>query len=396
MSENTQPEESEDMRAAPATVAQDSLTRATNESPPPAPKAKGRAVALFALLVAGIAVAGVGYEYWRGVLRDTRVDTVAGSVRKTRETAGQALRLGRETAAQLDSMALEQARHRQALDEARGALAEAVANTRHRAPPDARLWRLAEAEYLLRIAGHRLAMERDASAARALLMRADETLAELGDFAFHEVRALLAEDIAALAVYRGADVQGVFLRLEAMRESLGDLPLRLPEYVAAPPKASHQPDEEEAAASLWDALVARLGELVRFRRHDPRGMRPLLPPTQADYLEQHLRLSVDRAQLAALRREQALFDASLATMAEWLDAHLDPDNHSVRHLRAEIAALREAQLAAPLVDVSRPLRRFMELRRDFPQPDGEADNRPESQASTKAKAPADGARAGDS
>ena len=399
MPEQTEPAEpSGEDATASAAPEQERPADSADEGASPPPKAKGRAgtkgrgVAFFALLVAAIAVAGVGYQHWLGTLRDARVDDLDSALRQTREMAGVAQGLGRQNerlAAQLAGVEEEQARQRQALGEARSALAEAIASARDRAPADARQWRLAEVEYLLRITGHRLVMERDAATARALLMLADDILAELDDFAFHEVRALLAEDVAALAAYRGADVQGVSLRLEAMRGSLNDLPLRLPEYADAP-EGGAEPDEETSAGlSAWDALVARIGGLVRFRRHDPGTLRPLLPPTQADYLEQHLRLAVDRAQLAALRRTQAVFDSSLATMAEWLDAYLDPNHDLVRHLGVEIAALREVELTKRLPDVSRPLRRFMELRRDVPQPARGADKPAESQALPDATAPAE-------
>ena len=57
-------------------------------------------------------------------------------------------------------------------------LAEAV----NQGPPSEREWKLAEVEYLLRIANHRILMERDVVAARDLLSAADAVLNDLDDF----------------------------------------------------------------------------------------------------------------------------------------------------------------------------------------------------------------------
>lgn len=343
------------------------------DPPAPAPRrSPRRSVAWLVLLVAGVAVLSLGYYAWRGV--DAELEAaqaeLAGLREMGRRVEGQGDELGEEMARLGDRLDVVEANDRQLSASLRG-LRGAVADAATARPASAAQWRVAEAEYLLRVANHRLLMERDAAATRRLLGLADDILAELDDLAFHEVRALLAEDMAALAAYQGADVQGVFLRLEALRSALPDLPLRLPEFAASavqsPPADEHAapsagPASASAPASMWDALVARLGALVRFRRQDVPAPRPLLPPSQAGYLEQHLLLSIDRAQLGALRREQAVFDASLGKLAEWVEAYLAPNHGAVRRFDAEIAALRQVALAADPPDLSRPLRRLIALR----------------------------------
>lgn len=328
----------------------------------------GRGVAYLALLLALAGGAVASYQYWLGMTRDERMAALADELVEVGRAARRADASARQTAqlrTELARVRQEQERQELAIEETRGSLAETVTAARERQPPGPLQWRIAELEHLLRGANQRLVLERDVPGARRLLESADEVLAALDDFALHEVRALVAEDMAALAAYRGADLQGVFLRLEALRDGLRDLPLRLPEFTRAN-QASSQPvaSDENTKQSLFGAVLARLKGLVRVRRHDGAALRPLLPPEQAEYLEQHLLLALDRAQLAVLRRHQAVFDASLATADEWLADYLDTEHDAVRRLRAEFAELRQVDLAGAPPDLSRPLARLRQLRRN--------------------------------
>ena len=332
---------------------------------PGLPGRAGRGLAFLALSASLAAAALAGYGYWRTVQDDAadRLRQLEAELAEIeRRTSAHGVALDADLARIDEALATQQA----ALSEARAALAAAVAEQRDQTPPSAREWKLAEVDYLLRIANHRLLMERDAAGARHLLTRADEILAEQDDFSLHEVRALLAVELASLRAFKGTDGQGVFLRLEALKGLLNQLPLRLPEYIA-----SHQDDEADpplpdAQASLFDALLDRLEGLVRFRRHPGEPLRPLLQPEQADYLEQHLRLALDRAQLAVLRRDQAIFEASLTAAKDWLHRFIDPRNAVATAAGRELDALLTVELAPPLPDISASLNRLRELRRIRP------------------------------
>lgn len=325
------------------------------------------------MLVSLGAVGVAGYLYWRSTENDLaatlalRIDDVH------RRLSAKAGVLAAELASVQDQLARtsnQNAHLRENLAEARSALADSVAAVVNQAPPSAREWQLAEVEYLLRIANHRLLMESDAAGARQLLMLADDILRQLDTFALHEVRALLAGEMAALQGFDGVDVQGVFLRLEAIKGAFGGLPLRLPEYIQAnaEPVKAHEPPTDEDATML-ESLTRRLNGLVRFRQHEGAPpLRPLLPPDQAEYLEQHLRLALDRAQLAALRGDEAIFQASLTSAREWLGEFLNANHETVAHLTAELDALLDIELVATPPDISQSLARLRELRRTQPMP----------------------------
>ena len=238
-----------------------------------------------------------------------------------------------------------------------------MAEQRREAPPDARDWRLAEVEYLLRVANNRLLLERDAATAERLLGAADAILEELDDFALFEVRTLLAEERLALREAGTANTQTLFLRLEAVKDGLGALPARVPEYFGAAetdpaPTAS---EDETAAVSPWDAFLDRLSNLYEFRTREGIAPRPLLRPDEAVYLEFNLRLAFERAQLGALRNDQLLYRTSLDSADRWIEEHLDAESPAVRGLRGEVEALLRFDVDAAPPDISRSLARLREL-----------------------------------
>lgn len=327
------------------------------------PRRTGRILATFALLASLVAIAGTGYLLYLAWLDEpeARFEAAIGAYQADlanfhRATTVEVAALREELAGLGEELAAE----RQALAEARAAMSDAVAENMASAPPTPREWRLAEVEYLLTIANHRLLMQDDAKGAERLLALSDGVLADLDDYRFHEVRALLAEEQLALKTFDYADTQGVFLRLEAVKELLDHLPLRLPEYASEDADDVSAPDSREA--SLLDAFLDRLGGVVRFRQHDGEAIRPLLAPEQAEYLEQHLRLALDRAQLAVLRRDQEIFEISLRKARAWLDRFLDPSRTAVAQAMEELDGLRSIDLDVQPPDISRSLERFRELR----------------------------------
>ena len=348
-----------------------------DERPMAKPKS-GRALAALALLIALLAAAGAGYVYWQWwqAEREAAANDWQGALATALDETAQA-RTAADTARAELQQALGELRERdsevaQLLAEStrqREALAAALASQTGAAKTAPGTWRVAEAEYLLRIANHRLLMERDASGARHLLQLADDILREAEDFAFHDVRALLAEEITALAGFTDADVQGVFLRLEAIKGSLRQLPLRLPEYIAATSGESNEqtdaastPPAPPEPTSMWAALAQRLTGLVRFRQHQGGARRPLLPPKQADYLHMNLRLALERAQLAALRHDAEVFRVSLTEASEWLATFVDARGPAAINLAAELNDLLQTNLAGELPDISRSLARLRQLR----------------------------------
>ncbi|MDE0453081.1 MAG: uroporphyrinogen-III C-methyltransferase [Gammaproteobacteria bacterium] len=356
-------------------------------------KSRGFGTALVALLSL-VSLAAAGYLYWR-------VEGIAGSGGVAPRLADDIARLEREVAqargmAQSGSDALQEkiadltgalAENSASLEQVR---AELSAERRADGPPDPGAWRLAEVEYLLRIANNRLLMERDTRAADQMLAAADAILEELDDYALHEIRAILAEERMALANTKTANAESIFLTLEAMKDALGGLPLKQPEYFSATdatgasgsgstdapgrifreigstpePAADQEPEAPgEESESFGKALQDRFYGLFEFRTRDSIAPRPLIRPEEAIYLELNLRLALERAQLAMLRGDQTLFATSLSSARQWLDEYVDPENAAMQRIAQDLDRLADLDIEQSLPDISRSLSRLLELQR---------------------------------
>jgi uroporphyrin-3 C-methyltransferase len=330
---------------------------------PPRPARGGRWLALFAVLLALTALGGVGYLYYLTVYLDPRVgiDERFSALRSEQQAALSGQRRALEQTLEQEIAALR--RDVQAQQEARleseEALARSINEGMRLSPPSSREWKVAEVEYLLRIANHRLLMERDAVAAAKLLAAADEVLAGLDDYSLYPVRAQLAAERLALGNVEEIDVQGAFLRFEAIKATLNQLPLQLPQYLAER-RGQVEPD---AQRSFGQAFLDRLGSFVEFRRYPEGGLRPLLSPDQATYLEMNLRLMLERAQLAVLRGDAVLYEHSVAAALTWLDDYLDHQSAAVIEVRAELQSLQTLRLNRELPDISGSLANLRSLAR---------------------------------
>lgn len=338
------------------------------EEPVPAKPRSGRGLAALALFLALLACGGSGGIAWLWWQADRDAAQQQAALQEELASLRQQ-GVAREKASQEQINALREqlqarlAELQQAQAQLRNALASAASQAGER-PIQPGSGRTAEAEYLLRIANHRLLMERDPLGAQRLLSLADEILAQVDGFAYHDVRILLANELVALRDVRHVDVQGVFLRLQALRDAVGKLPLRLAEYTARGEDAASNAEAPANATepSLLDALLERLTGLVRFRRHDGEQVRPLLAPRQADYLELRLGLALDRAQLAALRFDEDVYRASLNDARGLLGRYVDTTRRQSNDVAAQLDELAELEIAAPLPDISASLARLVEIR----------------------------------
>ena len=322
-----------------------------SEPPPPKPpKARGRFMGFLGLLfgLAGLGAAGFLYYKLIYLAPEAALDARFNALEMDLATSRQALEaLSASQAESLREFAAEQRRARDASTEE---VLEAVNRVSAQAPPSRREWKVAELAYLLRIANHRVLMERDVSGALTLLKAADAILQELDDFALYQVRAQLADEILALENVESNDVQGLFLRLEAIKTEISAQGVKLPRFEKE--AVATEPATGDGEIGFLTALWEQIGGYMRFRRFDGESVRPLLAPEEEAYLELNLRLMRERAQSAALRREQVVYEQTLQTAADWISSYPDLESPCVARSLAELEALSNVVLDQQLPDVS--------------------------------------------
>lgn len=230
-------------------------------------------------------------------------------------------------------------------------------------------WKLAEAEYLLRFADQRVLLERNSSNAVALAQTADEILRQLNDADLHPVRRALSTEIGELRLAGDIDREGVYLRLTALAQQIEQLPLvqSLAENDDPWLLDEETPTETE---SVWakikrgaNRLLQKFSHHLRVRDHTQPVPAILAPDSQA-YLRQNMRLMVEQAQLAFLRDEAQIYQASLEKAEAWLDTHFPLTPRSVA-VRAEISELQNVTLTQSLptfAESTRLLKTYIEQR----------------------------------
>ncbi len=239
------------------------------------------------------------------------------------------------------------------LEALRNRLAE-LGRERSRDPED---WVLAEANYLITLAGQRLLVAGDVAAAERALLAADRRLAELARPDLTPVRKALRQDLEALRAVPEVDLTGMALSLGEAIASLDQLPLKgVVRHSTSAPGEGEETGATQPPARNWKSLLRDLWEELRglvVIRHEQVTDAALLAPERVDFLYQNLRLELEAARLAVLRRDTANLHRSLATAEGILQRFFDPASRAVQELEQRLAGMRQQELAPPLPDLSR-------------------------------------------
>lgn len=394
----TGPEDPRERDDAPAT-AQDGETAGPARAP------RGRGPALLALALALSAAAGAGWAAWQTwQLRDGRgdagervealaqrldrlgdsVQTLQGgdresgdAARRAGEEAGRALqeaRRAREAVGGVESRLEtlgdrtdELAREIAALQSGRSELAARVDGLAARLedrPDDAPLrdLALAQSEYLVRAAYRLLELEQDpARAARAMALAA-EGLEGLSAPGLTRAREAVARELEAIRAVEPVDRAGLAARLAALADRAGSLPLR-DQWDAGRLEAPERDagSGEAGGRGWWQATRDFMGEYFTVRRTDEAGT-TLPDPDTLGLTRELLRLELEQARLALLRREPALYRQSLDRAASLVDRYFAADAPAVRSARDSLSELREAEILPALPEHGAALEALAGLR----------------------------------
>ncbi|MBE0483776.1 MAG: uroporphyrinogen-III C-methyltransferase [Bacterioplanes sp.] len=231
-------------------------------------------------------------------------------------------------------------------------------------------WQLAEAEYLLRLANQRLQYEHDVRSALSLLQAADAIVLETRNPRFDSVRALLAEEMLRLTQLPHVDTLGALHRIQALQNQLRSLNWSLPNTLKQAPPVIH--DDVTDSAPWYQILLrnmqAVVSSMIRIQRHDETFQAPLSQEQQYQ-LQQTLFLMLEQAQVALLRKNDVLFQHSLARVTQWLDAYLlieDDNSRAIRHSLSELSNWTVTQETPDISASLQQLRRLQEQARQRP------------------------------
>jgi uroporphyrin-3 C-methyltransferase len=338
-------------------MSQDDLTTRTSDTPGmgapsnPAPARRstpparpgGGALAL-ALLLALVAIIGVGYVAWRQwqllhvnakALRATatleeRVNTLEHTLAGAASQGNllqQRLNDADQVNRSLRDELLSQDQRVRDLEEAVGKLSEKTLSGQ-----DA--MRLDETESLLRMGAARYSLFHDAQGAAEAFALASQTLAGVNDNAFNGVRQDIDAEHEALLKSQALDMQQLRDQVAQLRDGLPALPLKpLDEPVT------------QAAGGAWSRIWRALRSVVQIHRDNGAPV----DVADARIARELVALDLAQAQAALLAWDNQAAGAALQRADAGLGAQFDPNAPAVQQARQRIAALA-AQLkpAAPV------------------------------------------------
>lgn len=208
-------------------------------------------------------------------------------------------------------------------------------------------WKLAEAEYLIRLANQRLLLEADSSSAVTLLSSADDILNELEDPIVFATRKALAKDIQALKSINQFDLEGAYLQLNTLYDSVESLPQREPskEWQANTSKTLSENAEIENSSvnsfkSVLDSFWASIRSLVVIN-YNHKPIKALLPPAEYQQLITGLQLQLEVAQVALIKGEPAIYQQALSRVANATTEHFETQSNTVTTFLASLTALQQ-------------------------------------------------------
>jgi uroporphyrin-3 C-methyltransferase len=232
-------------------------------------------------------------------------------------------------------------------------------------------WRLAEAEYLLRLANQRILMENRAEGALALLRSTDTILKELDDVSLYPLRQSLASDISKLESVPNLDLEGTYLRVAALIERSKDLPTltleqqrQLPELIDNVITEQVDTETQQSITSGFAKAISKLESLIVIQRHD-QPVEPILSPDQGHYLRQNIQMLLEQAQLALLRQQQSVFTTSLSRAQSLLMQYFDRDNYTTSVLIQSLAELTTLNVSPTIPDISGSLKALQQHQKEM-------------------------------
>ena len=308
-------------------------------------------------LIAVILAAGLAALFWvdaRQRIGGTqeelarRLRDIEGDVREARSTARQSQELLREAQAkigQLESRLAESQSQQLALE----ALYQELSRNRDE-------WQLAEIEQVLAIASQQLQLAGNIRAALLALQLAEARLARADRPQFVPIRRALARDLERVKALPAVDIAGMSARLNSLVAAVDSLPLAFDERSEREPAAKSGPADAERGfwSRLGSEIRSELRSLVVVRQvntPDP----PLLPPTQAYFLRENLRLRLLNARLSLLMRDEAGYREDMRAAQAWVRRYFDTRSKQTADALAQLRALSSASLSFEMPSISESL-----------------------------------------
>ncbi|THD57158.1 uroporphyrinogen-III C-methyltransferase [Enterobacteriaceae bacterium ML5] len=217
---------------------------------------------------------------------------------------------------------------------------------------DAKTWLLAQADYLVKLAGRKLWSDQDVTTAAALLKSADASLADMNDPSLIDVRRALNEDVSSLSAITQIDFDGIILKLNQLSNQVDNLRLADNDNDDSPMDS----DSTSLSGSLteWRQNLTKswhnfMDDFITIRRRDSTA-EPLLAPNQDVYLRENIRSRLLIAAQAVPRHQDEVYKQSLESVSTWVRAYFDTTDPSTKAFLEELDNLSQQSISMDVPD----------------------------------------------
>ncbi|MDU0353501.1 uroporphyrinogen-III C-methyltransferase [Paraglaciecola aquimarina] len=215
-----------------------------------------------------------------------------------------------------------------------------LADVSGRRPSD---WLLAEADYLVRMAGRKLWLENDVKTAIMMLQSADTRLQDLDDPSLLPIRENLAVDMQTLQQVNQVSIDSIALSIGALAQQVDTLPLAF--FKKPTIENEHSPTSEEGD---WRSNLARNWQQVTQDffsvKRKTAEIKPFMSDQEQWLSKEQLRFALLQAQVAVLRENEALFQQSLQAASDLSTEYFDVQQDVVQQFAERIAALQTTNI----------------------------------------------------
>lgn len=211
---------------------------------------------------------------------------------------------------------------------------------------DAKTWLLAQADFLVKLAGRKLWSDQDVTTAAALLKSADASLADMNDPSLIAARRAITDDIASLSAVSQVDYDGIILKVNQLANQIDNL--RLADNNDDDSPMDSDSDELSSSIGEWRVNLQKswqnfMDSFITIRRRDETAV-PLLAPNQDVYLRENIRSRLLVAAQAVPRHQEETYKQALENVSTWVRAYYDTEDATTKAFLEEVDKLSQQSI----------------------------------------------------
>lgn len=205
-------------------------------------------------------------------------------------------------------------------------------------------WLLAEANYLLNIAGRKLWLEHDVDSAILMLQAADSRLQDMAEPSLLVVREKLASDISTLQQLNPLSTTAIALDISGLTKQVDNLPLT---FFKKPENSNSEMALSTDDADWYDNLVNSINHVLAgffSVKKITTDIKPFMSEQQRWLVKEQLKFSLLSAQTAALQEQWPVFKDAINNALVLVNTQFDGQSLNVSQFTAGLQTLLNSEI----------------------------------------------------